>query len=246
MLAFSQLKRTIQQNTALLIHAPIPRFHLQSQLLRLVKPSVKYLFFNFHVTSFDSKLQCNTGQSCTVTVIFVTGSFHVELLNLKSKSPTGKTKIMSHNWPLAINWLQPFLSSTPKTENFPGISHSKVGWQKLENTKNCTSGHCLWHRSEISHHKNKNIARPRSSRLCSRRLWNETLVPQTLLLLSWKTQLNWNWFQNKLPCDEGRELYHFLLHCFDVQMGKNMMASQRNTSFLQQWTETFHGWWQQA
>ena len=59
-------------------------------------------------------------------------------------------------------------------------------------------------------------------------LWhpqNETLVLQTLFLLSWKTQPNWNRFQNKLPSSEGRELYHFLLCCFDIQISKYMMAS---------------------
>ena len=68
---------------------------------------------------------------------------------------------------------------------------------------------------------------PRSSRLCSRRLWSKALILETLDLLSWKTQPKWNWLQNKLPSDEGRELYHFLLHCVDVQIGKNTMASQK-------------------
>ena len=36
---------------------------------------------------------------------------------------------------------------------------------------------------------------PRSSRLCSHGLRNEALVAQTLLLLFWKTQPNWNRFQ---------------------------------------------------
>ena len=72
---------------------------------------------------------------------------------------------------------------------------------------------------------------PHSSRLCSHRQWNEAFVPRILLLLSWKTQPNWNKFQNKLPSNKGREHCHFLLHCFDVQIGKNMMASQRNISF---------------
>ena len=70
---------------------------------------------------------------------------------------------------------------------------------------------------------------PYSSRLCSCRPWSEGPVPQIPLLLSWKTQPNGNWFPNELPCDEGRECYHFLLHCLDVQIGKNM-ASQRNIS----------------
>ena len=86
---------------------------------------------------------------------------------------------------------------------------------------------------------------PRSSRLCSCRLQNEALVPRTLLSLSWKTQPNWNWFQNKLPSDARRELYHFLLHCFDVEIRENMMASKRNIiSFLKHWIDTFHGWQQ--
>ena len=38
--------------------------------------------------------------------------------------------------------------------------------------------------------------------------------------------------QNEHPSDEGGELYHFLLHCFDVQIGGNTMAIQRNISFL--------------
>ena len=47
---------------------------------------------------------------------------------------------------------------------------------------------------------------PRSSRLCSRRPQNEGLIPWTLPSPSWKTQPNWNQFQNKLPSDKGREL----------------------------------------
>ena len=43
-------------------------------------------------------------------------------------------------------------------------------------------------------------------------LWSTHSVPRTLLLLSRKTLQNWNRFQNELPSDEGRELYHFLLH----------------------------------
>ena len=57
----------------------------------------------------------------------------------------------------------------------------------------------------------------------------EGLIPW--LLLSWKTQPNWHQFQNELPSDEGRELCHFLLHCFGIQIRKNRMASQRNISF---------------
>ena len=81
---------------------------------------------------------------------------------------------------------------------------------------------------------------PRSSWLCTSRLWNEALVPQILLLLSWKTQPNWNRFQNKLPSGEGRELYHFLLHCFWCSSRQNMMASQRNISF---WSTGIHFPW---
>ena len=33
--------------------------------------------------------------------------------------------------------------------------------------------------------------------------------------------------QNELPSKGGRELYHFLLLCFNVQISKNMMASQK-------------------
>ena len=73
---------------------------------------------------------------------------------------------------------------------------------------------------------------PCSSWLCSCHLWNKSLVPRTPLLLSWKTQPKWTWFQNELPSYEGRELYHGLLHCFYVQIGKNTMASQRNISFI--------------
>ena len=72
---------------------------------------------------------------------------------------------------------------------------------------------------------------PHSSRLCSICLWNEALILRILLLLSWKTQPNWNWFQNEPLSDEGRELYHFLSCCFDIHIGKSMMASQRNISF---------------
>ena len=61
---------------------------------------------------------------------------------------------------------------------------------------------------------------------------NEALIPWTLLLLSWKTQPNWNQFQNEPPSNEGRELYHVLLHCLDIQIGKNMMASQRFFDFF--------------
>ena len=46
-----------------------------------------------------------------------------------------------------------------------------------------------------------------------------------------KHKPNWNRFQNKLPSDEGRELYHFLLSCFDIEISKNTLASQRNISF---------------
>ena len=27
-------------------------------------------------------------------------------------------------------------------------------------------------------------------------------------------------YQNELPSNEGRELFHFLLHCFDIQIGE--------------------------
>ena len=87
---------------------------------------------------------------------------------------------------------------------------------------------------------------PHFSRLCSHRPRNEALILRSLLLLSWKIQPNWNQFQNELPSNEGRELYHFLLHCSDVQIGKNMMASQRNISFWKHRICTFHGWWQWA
>ena len=50
-----------------------------------------------------------------------------------------------------------------------------------------------------------------------------------------KTQPNWNRSQNELPSDERRELYHFLLRCFDAQIGKNTKASQRNISFMKHW-----------
>ena len=50
----------------------------------------------------------------------------------------------------------------------------------------------------------------------------------TVVVLENKAKLG---FQNELPSDEGRELYHFLLHCFDVQIGKNTMASLRNIRF---------------
>ena len=76
---------------------------------------------------------------------------------------------------------------------------------------------------------------PHSSHLCSHCLRNWGLVPWTLLSLSWKTQPNWNQFKNKLPSDVGRELYHFLLHCFDIQIGGNMMAIQRNINPLKHW-----------
>ena len=39
-------------------------------------------------------------------------------------------------------------------------------------------------------------------------------------------------FKTKLPSNEGKELYHFLLHCFDVQVSENVMACQRNVNFL--------------
>ena len=87
---------------------------------------------------------------------------------------------------------------------------------------------------------------PRSSQLCSRLLWNEAHVPWSLLFLSWKTQPNWNQFQNELPSDEGRELYHIMLHCFDIQIRENAMASQRNINFLKHWIYTFYGWLQRA
>ena len=73
---------------------------------------------------------------------------------------------------------------------------------------------------------------PRSSRLCSQRPRNKALILRTQLLLSWKTQPYWNWYQNGLSSDEGRKLYYFLLLCFDVQISENTMASQRNISFL--------------
>ena len=83
---------------------------------------------------------------------------------------------------------------------------------------------------------------------------NEALIPQTLPLFSWKIQPNWNCFQNELPSDEMRglpsdemrEFYHFLLHCFDVQISDNAMASKWNISFLKHWLYTFHGWWHRA
>ena len=64
---------------------------------------------------------------------------------------------------------------------------------------------------------------------------NEALVPGTRLLLSSKTPPDCNRFQKELPSDEGREPYHFLWHCFDVQIGENVLASQRNISFLKYW-----------
>ena len=67
----------------------------------------------------------------------------------------------------------------------------------------------------------------RSSRVCSCCPRYKALVPRTLLSLSWKTQWNWNQFQNELPSDEGKELHHFLLHCFDFQISKNTMGSQK-------------------
>ena len=57
------------------------------------------------------------------------------------------------------------------------------------------------------------------------------LPAERILLCCSGKQPNWNRFQNKLPLAEGRELYHFLLHCFDVRTGKNTIASQRNISF---------------
>ena len=86
---------------------------------------------------------------------------------------------------------------------------------------------------------------PCSSWLCWHHSQNEAFIPRTLLLLSWKTA-KWNRFQNELPSDEGRDPDHFLLHHFDFQIGENMMASQRNISFLKHWIRTFHGWWLQA
>ena len=68
---------------------------------------------------------------------------------------------------------------------------------------------------------------PHSSRLCSCRPQNEG---STFVVLE-KTLPNWNRCQNQLPSHEGRELHHFLLRCFDVQISKNTMASQRNISF---------------
>ena len=59
-------------------------------------------------------------------------------------------------------------------------------------------------------------------------------------------QPNWNQFQNELTSDEGREFYHCLLRCFEVQISKNMMASQRNICFLKHWIYTFHARWQRA
>ena len=44
------------------------------------------------------------------------------------------------------------------------------------------------------------------SRLCSRHPQNEGPFLWTLLSLSWKTQPNWNRFQNELPSNERREL----------------------------------------
>ena len=36
----------------------------------------------------------------------------------------------------------------------------------------------------------------------------------------------------EFPSNEGKELYHVLLRCFDVQIGKkNTMTNQRNVSF---------------
>ena len=87
---------------------------------------------------------------------------------------------------------------------------------------------------------------PHSSWLCSCCPQNKALVSRTLLLSFWETQPNWNQFQNELPFDKGRDHYHFLLHCFDVQISKNMMASQRNICFLKHWIYTFHARWQRA
>ena len=39
-------------------------------------------------------------------------------------------------------------------------------------------------------------------------------------------------FENKFSSDEGRELYHFLRHCFGIQICKNMIVNQRYISFL--------------
>ena len=38
-------------------------------------------------------------------------------------------------------------------------------------------------------------------------------------------------FKTNFPSDEGKEFHHFLLRCFDIQISKNMTASQRNISF---------------
>ena len=36
-------------------------------------------------------------------------------------------------------------------------------------------------------------------------------------------------------------IYHFLLHCFYIQISENTMAGQRNINFLKQWIDAFHG-----
>ena len=129
-----------------------------------------------------------------------------------------------------------------------GCGHSWVSGCGHSWVSGC--GHSPWRcrtdRLWILHTFHSVELRPRSSRLCSCRPRNEGLIPWILLSLSLKTQPNWNWFQTELPSDKGRELYHFLLHCFNVQIGCKTMAIQTNISFLKHWIYTFHGWWSWA
>ena len=45
----------------------------------------------------------------------------------------------------------------------------------------------------------------------------------------------------QISSDEGRELYHFLARCFDVQIRENTIANPRNISFLKHWIYIFQG-----
>ena len=58
-----------------------------------------------------------------------------------------------------------------------------------------------------------------------------------------RSQTETGFKMNFLPV-KGENSNHILL-CFDIQTGKNTMASERSISFLKHRIQTFHGWWQQ-
>ena len=70
-------------------------------------------------------------------------------------------------------------------------------------------------------------------------LWNKALIPHSCAHTASRTRPSFHKlyfcclgkhnqtetsFKNKLPAIEGRELCHFLLHCFDIQIRENMMG----------------------